>query len=234
MLRTISACALALCASAVSANAGIIAGFSGDRAAKAEFTAIGTQLTVRLTNTSTNDVLDPTRILTAVFFNITGGPVTLTPVSGALSGGSVVLFGPNGGGNVGGEFAYRSNITTGPAAGLNHGISSAGFGIFGPGDRFPGPDLDPPANPNGMNYGIVSAGDNISTGNSAVTGGFPLIKNEVLFTFTCPNGFDASRITEAYFQYGTALDEGGFQVPTPGAAALMGLGMAITAGRRRR
>jgi hypothetical protein len=39
--------------------------------------------------------------------------VTLTPVSGALSGGSVVLFGPNGGGNVGGEFAYRSNITTG-------------------------------------------------------------------------------------------------------------------------
>ena len=200
MIRTISACALAVAASAFSANAGIIAGISGDRAAKAEFTAIGTQPTVRLTNTSTNDVMDPTRILTAVFFNISGGPVALTPVSGVLSGGSVVIFGPDGGGNVGGEFAYRNDVTTGPAAGLNHGISSAGFGIFGPGDRFPGANLEGPTNPNGMNYGIVSAGDNISTGNSAVTGGFPLIKNEVLFTFTCPNGFDANWITEAYFQ----------------------------------
>jgi len=49
------ACAFGFAVAA--ADAGVIfAGTSLDRAASAEFTVVGTQMTVRLTNTSTNDV----------------------------------------------------------------------------------------------------------------------------------------------------------------------------------
>ncbi len=232
MIRQTFAFVVALSAGAAAADAAILAGSSADRAASAEFTASGSQLTVRLTNTSTADVMDPTRILTAVFFDVSGDGVALTPVSAMLAAGSAVSFGPDGGGNVGGEWGYRNGIVGGPS-GLSYGISSSGFGLFGPGNNFPGANLEGPTNPGGMNYGIVSAGDNLATGNAAVTGGNPLIKNSVTFTLTCPNGFDANRITRAFFQYGTALDEGGFEVPAPGAGALFGLGVVVI-GRRRR
>ena len=45
---------------------------------------------------------------------------------------------PNG---VGGEWAYNNTQSVG---GANEGISSAGFGAFGVGDRFPGNNLQGP------------------------------------------------------------------------------------------
>lgn len=117
---------------------------------------------------------------------------------------------------------------------MPYGISSAGFGLFGPSTLFPGgPVLTSPTEPDGLNYGITSAGDDLSTGNSAVTGQQPLIKNEVIFTLNCPVGFSESMIQSVYFQYGTALYEGGFEVPAPGSMALIGLA-GLAAGRRRR
>lgn len=142
------------------------------------------------------------------------------------------------GGVVGGEWGYGEGISGGLSAnsgGLltyNYGISSAGFGVFG-GATFPGPNLDPPAALDGINYGITSAGDNPLTGQSAVTGANPLIQNQVVFTLTgLPMGFSLGDLGQTvWFQYGTALspsDPGYPGIPAPGVLSLLilgGLGM---------
>jgi hypothetical protein len=229
--------AAAVVAGAGQAQAGIIrTGTTGELQASAEFNVIGNDLVVRLSNTSFADVAVPAHILTGVFFDIDGGGVSLAPVSGQLPEGSVVHFGPDGGGDVGGEWAYRSGLVGAPY-GASYGISSAGFGLFGPADRFPGADLDPPASPNGMNYGILSLGDNPNVGNAAVTGDFPLIQHEVVFTLSgLPANFDLERISRLSFQYGTNLSEPNittFDVPAPAGAGILALG-GLALRRRRR
>lgn len=241
-IRT-GAAALALLALAGTSGAGIIfTGTSGSHAASAEFSvSVSGELVVTLTNTAAADVLVPADILTAVFFNVTGGALTLTRDSAVLGAGSSVIYDPDGqpaGGVVGGEWAFRSgSLNIGGPGNRGYGISSTGVGLFGPGDRFPGPDLHPPTSPNGLEYGITSAGDNPATGNGGVTGSGGLIKNAVVFTLGGVGAnFDLSRIGNVYFFYGTAIDEGGYDgnlVPTPGALSLLGLA-GFAAIRRRR
>jgi hypothetical protein len=184
------------------AHAVVFTGSSGNLAASANFENLGGgTLKITLTNTSLADVLVPADVLTAVFFNIGGNP-TLTPVSAVLGAGSTVWFDAQGqpvGGNVGGEWAYAAGFSQ---FGANRGISSSGFGLFG-GANFNGPDLDDPAAVNGLNYGLLSAGDNTTTGNSPVTGDIPLVKNSVVFTLTGLTG--ALTVTNVTFQYGTSL-----------------------------
>lgn len=201
----------------------------GSLSARAEFDTAGTNLIVTLTNISAADVLIPADVLTAVFFDISGGP-TLTRVSATLAPGSTVLFGPDGGGVVGGEWAYVPD--TGVAGLSKYGIGSAGFDIFGPGDMFPGPNLQGPVGPDGLQYGITSAGDNPGTGNAPVTGGFALIKNSVVFVLSgLPQNFDPSQsISNVQFQYGTGLDEP--RTPEPSALALLMAGVLYAARRR--
>src|SRR5262249_54506972 len=134
-----------------------VTGSSGSLAASADFSLSGNTLTITLTNTSTSDVLVPTDVLTGLLFNT---PTALTPVSALLPAGSTVFFGPNGGGNVGGEWAYA----------FQGGTSSSGLGIFG-NANFNGSNLQGPTAVDGLQYGITSAGDNLATGNQAVTGG---------------------------------------------------------------
>ena len=206
----------------------------GSLKAKATFDTSGTNLIVTLENTSLNDVLVPIDVLTAVFFDIAGDPA-LTPVSAVLLGGSVVYFGgTDPGGVVGGEWAYASGLSGAPGD-ASQGISSTGLGLFGPGDLFPGTDLDSPASPNGLNYGITSAGDNLATGNWPVTGKEPLIKNGVVFTLSgLPEGFALSDISNVYFQYGTSLDEPHIpHAPEPGTLLLFASAIAALAGWTR-
>lgn len=228
------AAALALAAfGATAANASVTwTASSPTRSAEARFTVIGgTNLEVVLTNTYAGDVTTTAGLLTIVYLQISGAPLSLTPVSALLTAGSIVHNGPNGGGNVGGEWQYRGGIA-GPM-GTQYGIGSAGHDIFGS-PNFNGPDLDPPAGVNGANYGITSAGDNLATANGGLAND-PIIKNSVTFLLSgLPVGFDLSRISGVVFQYGTDPSEPReIGTPTPGSLALLGLaGFAVS--RRRR
>jgi len=202
-------------------------GSSGNLAASAQFEVDGHDLVITLTNTSLHDVLVPKEVLTSLFFDLAGPDFSLTPVSALLNAGSAVAFGDlNRTGDVGGEWAYRGDLVGAPL-GLRHGVSSAGFGLFGPHDLFPGDNLEGPVSPNGLQYGITSAGDNLLTGNRAVTGRNALIRNSVVFTLSgLPEGFDPSTmITRVYWQYGTGLDEPGF--PEPATASLLALAATV-------
>jgi hypothetical protein len=86
---------------------------------------------------------------------------------------------------------------------MDSGISAAGLNLFGPVGNF-----DPnPVKLGGIDYGIVSAGDDPSTGNGGVSHG-PLIKDSIAFSLTAPNGFSLSELGDTIvFQYGSSLSE---------------------------
>ncbi len=207
-----------LIANVGTAGATLFTASSGDLSASANFVLNGTTLTITLTNTSTADVTDPVQVLTGIFFSDSSA---LTPVS-ALLNGSTVTYGPNGGGNVGGEWGYAYGISA--PGGANEGISSSGLGLFG-GANFNGSNLQDPVALDGLQYGITSAGDNLTTGNAAVTGNNALIQDSVVFTLTVPSGFLLSDIKDVSFQYGTALTDPNIRVPEPGMLVLLGSGL---------
>ena len=192
-------------------------------------------LRVTLTNTSQVDVQVPSQVLTAVFFDIAGDPV-LTRISAILAPGSAVLFGgTDPGGVVGGEWAYGAGLSGAPR-GARQGISSVGLGLFGPPDLFPGTDLQNPLSPNGLQYGLTSAGDDPGTGNTPVTGKNALIQNSVVFTLGgLPEDFQLSGISHVSFQYGTDLSEPNVptHTPEPGTLVLAAVGCVLLVTRRR-
>jgi hypothetical protein len=212
-------------------------GSQGSLSASALFENVGGNLRVTLTNTSGADVLNPSSILAAVFFDIGGAsPPVLTPASAILGSGSTVLFGgTDPGGVVGGEWAFASNLSGAPGGAL-WGISSTGLGLFGAAN-FPGTNLQGPLSVGGVQYGITSFGDNPAIGNAAVTGGNALIKYQVVFELSgLPAGFDPSaRISDVQFQYGTALTDARFPEPaTGGLMLIMGIMIASRTPRRSR
>jgi hypothetical protein len=227
---------LAILAGALTAQAtSITYSFAtGGLGASAEFDRVGSNLIVTLTNTGTADALVPTDILTAVYFDVVGNPA-LTRISAIVEApndvfeiGSGALRTPSDR-VVGGEWAFL----------ITHGISSSGLGIFGPGDRFPGANLQGPTSPDGIQFGITSANDNLSTGNGGLSGQW-LIKHAVKFTLA---GFTAepnTAISDVVFQYGTALDEPQYpgetlvNIPEPSTLALAALGLVGLAMWRKR
>ena len=211
-----------------SVRAIMFTGSSGSLSASADFQLAAGNLVITLRNTATADVLVPGQVLTALFFD-TIPTATLTPVSALLGAGSTVWFGPINGGNVGGEWAYASGLIGAPG-GARQGTSSTGLGLFGAGN-FGGPNLQGPVSVDGLQYGITSAGDNPTTGNAAVTGGFALIHDSVVFTLTAvPADFSISNVR---FLYGTSLSETIIPSDTPvpdGGSTIALLGFAMLGG----
>jgi hypothetical protein len=190
------------------------------RAASALFTVTGSDLKVVLTNTSTLDVLIPSDLLSGVYFALPSG-VALAPLSATLTTGSTVWYGSDGGGNLGGEWAYATTNNIGGFAGANRGISSAGMGIFGS-PNFNGPSLfDPSDSVDGADYNITSAGDNLATGNKKVTGDAPIVQNSVTFHLTIAGSLQESDIGNVVFQYGTVLTDPHIPVPVPEPSMLL-------------
>jgi hypothetical protein len=213
-------------------------GNSGGLSAAATFEQVGTNLIVTLANTSANDVLQQSQVLTAVFFTLAGDP-SLSRISAKLGSGSVVLFGSTDPGKVvGGEWAYVNHLSGAPL-GADEGISSSGLGLFGLKDLFPGTNLQGPSSPDGVQYGITSAGDNPATGQSAVTGGNALIRDSVVFTlaFNANYVLTAGSISKVNFQYGTALTPTEPNIPAvvpePPTVVFAGIGLLLLVCFRR-
>jgi hypothetical protein len=202
--------------------------------AKATFEVVGSELVVHLFNEGTYDPNDAGDILTALFFDVTGNP-TFTRIEAKLTLGSSVkgnggLTDP--GGVVGGEWAYKSGLSGAPH-GARQGISSAGYGLFGPGDRFPGTNLQGPASPDGVQYGITTHADAPGNDNGSIASQ-GLIKNGVVFRLgNLPGGFTVDRISNVSFQYGTGLDEINL-IPEPTGFWLVAGSLALFAALRRR
>lgn len=220
----------------------------GTRSASAEFSVSGDTLSIRLTNTSTFDVTAPDQLLSSVYFSfLSGSTPALTKTGGgvALDGSQIYYNGVNvtagpygGGGNVSGEYAFKSGLTGGVlGSDTFFGVSSNGMGAFdfGTGDRFSNVNLHDPDAPNGMNYGISSFGDIVSTYNGGI-GDEPIINYSVLITLKGASGLDLSKLDGVRFQYGTDHSNPNFAgtptdpnnpinvIPEPGStAALMGL-----------
>ena len=212
------------------------------RSAKLELEQVGQQVYMVLTNTSPNDDFVPIDILTAVFFQ---GGEELVPQAVSLYGpssvnwGSYDLFGV-----VGGEWAFACGLWSDPGA---CGISSAGFGLFGEADRFPGTNLQGPEAPNGLEYGLSSFGDNPYTGDASVTGDFALIWNSIRIVFSLPqaNTFSLDKIQEVVFQYGVSIDDPQIlaeleansalhHTPEPATIGMVACGLALLGARQFR
>lgn len=179
-------------------------GAKGSLTAEVSFVQLGTNLIVSLSNTSHADVRAPNAVLTSVFFTLDGNPM-LKPLSSSIGMNTTVLFAPSGanGPDMGGEWAYRGNLSKIPGGGRS-GISAASLGVFSL-PSFNGPELEPPLNVSGIDYGLTSAGDNTNTGNIFVTGLYPLVRGSVMFAFVMPLGYTLSNITDVTFQYGPSF-----------------------------
>ena len=196
-------------------------------AAQATFDISGDVLTISLTNTADDDEQNdtdnqdvPGNTLTGLFFDFLDNP-TLTKDTATITAGSLLQDGTCTGlcdgttTNVGGEFGFATSWTGGPSAG--YGISSSGY-IGGSGTLFDATaNLDDPASPDGINFGIISR-LGVYDPNGGLAGD-PVIQDTVTFTFTGATGLSVDNISNVSFQYGTDFDEPNV-VPVPAAVRL--------------
>lgn len=209
--------------------------------ASATFAISNLNLIVTLANTGTFDPNDPADILTALFFTIPENLV-LSRISAELGPDSGVIAHPlplGFDGTVGGEWAYRNNLTGTPLD-ANEGISSVGMKWFKKTDLFPGQNLQGPKGPAGVQFGVTTLFD-LPSNNRGGIKNQGLIKNVVVFTFGgLPEGFELTDLSNVTFQYGANLKQPEIfgdvlPIPEPSTISLVTAGLlgALTLVRRR-
>lgn len=181
------------------------------RAASASFSRDANNLFLTLINTGSADSLVPVDVLTGFFFDLSDN-IILNPLSASLSDGSKIYGGGSTVKNVSSEWAFKAFSSDSAIDNVHYdfGVSASGLGLFGPGDRFDTQsNLSGIENVGGLDYGIVTAGDNQATGNGGLNR--DLIQGSVVFSFglnNVPTDFDfAQSITNIRFQYGTNTAE---------------------------
>lgn len=220
---------LAAFSSVLEASPIIYYGSSGSLAASASFDLSGSTLTIVLTNTSNSDVLVPSDVLTGLGFNT---DFRLDPSSASLKAGSFVSY--NNGvpvdPGIGWGYGYGVN-----AMGMNSAISASGaVNGLGHSNFFSGNGRAL----GGLDYGILSLGDDVLTGNQGVTKKGPLFNNSLVFTLIAPEEFALDEIgSYVSFFYGTSLNDPtikGFKqdaatppVPEPNTFVLLGTGIGL-------
>ena len=227
-------CGVALCSGAASAGITISFSDASGLAGEAEFTLVNaTTLEVRLQNVSTGapgGFSNSDQLLTSVAFDlgglgntagdptITGGTV-FTGASSTTLNFSITNVGANS--DVSGEWGFGNGGTTGFFSHLNYfSANGAGATAFG------ATNMDGPDGLDGPQGGLLA--------NPAVValGGLGAIQDEVIATLTLSSGIaDLSFLSRGVtFEFGS--DAAFFDVPAPGALAMLSL--AVIAGRRRR
>jgi hypothetical protein len=232
-----------------------------DGISSAIFDLSGTTLTVDVSQTAYAGTVGGAgvadgNLLTAVFWytpTAEFGSVTGGAGGAAVATGSSVIQWPSGQGtaptDLGAEYAYKSNLAAALAGSnfpdANQGISNAGLGVFGSANQWvPNQSLNTfqagdqsNQGPDGSDFIFVPASYSPGDGNPEVDGDI-LVQYEMLFTLTVPAGFNLNDIDHVGFNYGTALNPGGFvPIPIPPSAWLLGSGLLGLAGlgwRRRR
>ncbi|MFL6759246.1 XDD4 family exosortase-dependent surface protein [Sphingomonas sp.] len=241
-ILTAAAAATAIGLATPATAATVFTGTNGSNlSASATFDIVAGNLMVTLTNTSAVDINDPAQVLHALFFDITSNPA-LTYTSANICGTCSFVGTVSGTGtNVGAEWAYKQNASgLGGGVTQDYGLSSAGYGIFGPGDVLSGaPDRGGATTPpDGGDFGLLSAGYSTAGDNGGITNNQPYIKNSVTFSLGAFDGSLAS-VSNVRFQYGTATTDTHFGsgVPEPATWAMMLLGfggIGVSMRRRRK
>ena len=207
--------------------------------ASATFAVSDLKLVITLSNTASNDPSTSAEILTGIFFTLAGDPA-LTAASALLGPDAAIKVRPGVSGpgmNVGGEWAYRNDVT-GLPHGANEGICSTSLKKFNQNLRFPGPNLQGPAALSGVQYGLTTDFDNLSNDKGSIKHQ-QLVENTVVFTLGgLPTNFTLADISDVSFQYGTRLrgaglnlagttsgDSGGPVIPEPGTSVLIATGL---------
>jgi hypothetical protein len=187
---------------------------SSNVSASATFTDLGGgNLQITLVNTYTGDTVDQGHVLTALFFSGTTGLIRVSAL--AAPGSEEWVAGTStaaGGMDVGANWQYIDG----------KGISSAGFGVFGPSGNFP---PSPGATLDGSAWGLLSvgyAGSHLDGLDSR-----EYIQDSVVFTLSGFSG-SLSNISGVSFQYGTALtDINVVAVPEPAPLAIVALSVGF-------
>ena len=211
------------------------------------FDVVGSNLVIVLTNTSSgNPGYHNPDLLEGVFFS-SNTPLTLSPVSAALTAGSPLVNGSIPAGQLlGDQWQYRFSATgfsNGPLLTTDqYLIGAAGFsGMLGHGNF--GSNSQ---NVGGLNFGIVGTDWDAAKASNGTLNQGPFEYNSVSFVLSgLPVGFSLSSILDATFVYGTAPDSlladdcltcGTTSVPEPAAFSLFGIGLIglIGIGRRRK